>query len=162
MSLRQSYAAVLRLLRVNRGMTQQDLSGSVTQANISSLELAKSSATVETSAKLAEALNVEPLTLLALVIASNGIDRPEKPCRRLWMNWIRWGLVTALFHPLPSPTNLPGSLKRYESCRLFRISSPVGSPRLRLQESWRCQRARYDVSGIDRWKAEGGRHKLAY
>lgn len=72
MSLRQSYAAVLRLLRVNRGMTQQDLSGSVTQAHISSLELAKSSATVETSAKLAEALKVDPLTLLALVIASDG------------------------------------------------------------------------------------------
>ncbi|HEE9762561.1 TPA: helix-turn-helix transcriptional regulator [Pseudomonas putida] len=72
MSLRQSYAAVLRLLRVNRGMTQQDLSGSVTQAHISSLELAKSSATLETSAKLAEALNVTPLTLLALVIASEG------------------------------------------------------------------------------------------
>lgn len=71
MSLRQSYAAVLRLLRTLKGMSQEDLAGSVTQANVSSLELAKSSATVETSAKLADALGVAPITLLALVLANN-------------------------------------------------------------------------------------------
>ncbi|MBA1193065.1 helix-turn-helix domain-containing protein [Pseudomonas entomophila] len=71
MSLRQSYASVLRLLRTLKGMSQEDLAGSVTQANVSSLELAKSSATVDTTAKLADALGVEPLTLLAFVMANN-------------------------------------------------------------------------------------------
>lgn len=71
MSLRKSYAAVVQLLRVQKGLSQTELSGSVTQAHISALELGKSSATVDTSVQIAAALKVEPITLLALAIASH-------------------------------------------------------------------------------------------
>lgn len=71
MSLRSSYASVLQLLRTQKGLSQEDLARSVTQATVSSLELAKSSATVNTSFQLASALQVEPVTLLALVAAAH-------------------------------------------------------------------------------------------
>ncbi|WP_349975420.1 helix-turn-helix transcriptional regulator [Pseudomonas sp. WHRI 8519] len=70
MSLRSSYASVLQLLRTRKGLSQEDLARSVTQATVSSLELAKSSATVNTSFQLASALQIEPVTLLALVAAA--------------------------------------------------------------------------------------------
>lgn len=71
MSLRESYAAVVQLLRTQKGLSQGDLSGSLTQTHVSTLELGKSSATVDMSAQLAAALKVEPITLLALAIASH-------------------------------------------------------------------------------------------
>lgn len=71
MSLRKSYAAVVQLLRTQKGLSQAGLSGSVTQTHVSELELGRSSATVDMSARLASALNVEPITLLALAAASH-------------------------------------------------------------------------------------------
>lgn len=71
MSLRKSYAAVVQLLRTQKGLSQADLSGSVTQTHVSELEQGKSSATVDTTSRLALALNVEPITLLALTVASH-------------------------------------------------------------------------------------------
>lgn len=71
MSLRKSYAAVVQLLRTQKGLSQAGLSGSVTQTHVSELELGRSSATVDMSARIASALNVEPITLLALAAASH-------------------------------------------------------------------------------------------
>lgn len=71
MSLRKSYAAVVQLLRTQKGLSQAGLSGAVTQTHVSELEQGKSSATVDMSARLALALNVEPITLLALAVASH-------------------------------------------------------------------------------------------
>jgi transcriptional regulator with XRE-family HTH domain len=71
MSLRKSYAAVVQLLRTQKGLSQAGLSGVVTQTHVSELEQGKSSATVDMSARLALALNVEPITLLALAVASH-------------------------------------------------------------------------------------------
>lgn len=71
MSLRKSYAAVVQLLRTQKGLSQAGLSGSVTQTHVSELEQGKSSATVDMTARLALALNVEPITLLALTVSSH-------------------------------------------------------------------------------------------
>jgi len=71
MSLRKSYAAVVQLLRTRKGLSQAKLAGSFTQAHVSELELGRSSATIEMSARLASALKVEPITLLALAAASH-------------------------------------------------------------------------------------------
>ncbi|PYB76115.1 helix-turn-helix transcriptional regulator [Pseudomonas soli] len=71
MSLRYSFAAVLQLLRTHKGLSQDDLSSFVPQTNVSKLELAKSSVAVDTSYLLAAGLEVEPTTLLALVMASH-------------------------------------------------------------------------------------------
>lgn len=71
MSLRKSYAAVIQLLRTQKGLPQAGLSGFVTQTHVSQLERGNSSATVDMSARLALALNVELITLLALAVASH-------------------------------------------------------------------------------------------
>ncbi|RJX74198.1 helix-turn-helix domain-containing protein [Pseudomonas sp. LS-2] len=70
MALRESFGAVLQLLRTRKGLTQGDISKTVAQSHISQLESAKTSPTVEVSGELASALNVQPISLLVLALAS--------------------------------------------------------------------------------------------
>lgn len=71
MSLRQSFAAVLQLLRLRKGIPQPAMTKHVNQQTVSKLELAKSSVSLETSYKLAAGLEIETVTLVALTIASH-------------------------------------------------------------------------------------------
>ncbi|ENY79699.1 Fis family transcriptional regulator [Pseudomonas putida TRO1] len=71
MLLRQSFAAVLQLLRMRKGISQPSISKHVDQRTVSKLELAKSSVSLETSYKLASGLQVEATTLIALTVASH-------------------------------------------------------------------------------------------
>jgi len=74
MSLRYSFAASLQLLRTRKGLSQENLAeieGSVSQPYVSKLELGKSAVSLDTSYQLAAALKVEPITLLALAVASH-------------------------------------------------------------------------------------------
>jgi transcriptional regulator with XRE-family HTH domain len=70
MSLRKSYAAVLQLLRTKQGMTQTDISGAVTQAHVSHLELAKGSVTLDVAYELALALKIQPSSMFTLLLAA--------------------------------------------------------------------------------------------
>ena len=70
MSLRYSFAAVLQLLRVRKGLSQAAMSKHVDQTTVSKIELAKSSVSVDTSCALAAGLEVSPTTLLAMTMAS--------------------------------------------------------------------------------------------
>ncbi|WP_341961788.1 helix-turn-helix domain-containing protein [Pseudomonas sp. RC10] len=70
MSLRESFGAVLQLLRTQKGLTQGDISKTVAQSHISQLESAKTSPTVEVSCELASALDVQRISLLVLALAS--------------------------------------------------------------------------------------------
>ena len=69
MSLRQSFAAVLQLLRLRKGIPQPAMTKHVNQQTVS--KLAKSSVSLETSYKLAAGLEIETVTLVALTIASH-------------------------------------------------------------------------------------------
>lgn len=71
MSLRQSFAAVLQMLRLRKGIPQPAMTKHVNQQTVSKLELAKSSVSLETSYKLAAGLEIETVTLVALTIASH-------------------------------------------------------------------------------------------
>lgn len=74
MSLRFSFAACLQLLRTRKGLFQEDIAnvgGSVSQPYVSKLELGKSVVSLDTSYQIAAALKVEPITLLALAVASH-------------------------------------------------------------------------------------------
>ncbi|MBA1244931.1 helix-turn-helix domain-containing protein [Pseudomonas japonica] len=73
MSLRHSFAACLQLLRTRKGLFQEDIANfgdSVSQPYVSKLELGKSVVSLDTSYQIAAALKVEPITLLALAVAS--------------------------------------------------------------------------------------------
>lgn len=71
MLLRKAYAAVLQLLRTRLSLSQHDIALSVTQSHVSQLEAVKTSATLEASQELAEALHLHPVSLLALVHAAH-------------------------------------------------------------------------------------------
>lgn len=70
MLLRKAYAAVLQLLRARLGLSQHDIATTVTQSHVSQLEAVKTSASLEVSQELAEALHLHPISLLALVHAA--------------------------------------------------------------------------------------------
>ncbi|MGG7632808.1 helix-turn-helix domain-containing protein [Pseudomonas sp. ES1] len=69
MTLRSSFAAALQLLRSQKGLTQADISTHVAQSHVSQLETAKTTATVDVSYELANALGVKPVSLLTLAVA---------------------------------------------------------------------------------------------
>lgn len=70
MSLRKAYAATLQLLRNRKGLYQHQAAGKIDQSHVSRLEAGKSSATVNSTVELANALGIEPLSFLALVFAA--------------------------------------------------------------------------------------------
>ncbi|MCF5652389.1 helix-turn-helix domain-containing protein [Pseudomonas syringae] len=71
MSLRKAYAATLQWLRVRRGLSQAELQTQTDQAHISRLEASTTSASVDLSADLAQALGLKPLSFLTLVAAAH-------------------------------------------------------------------------------------------
>ena len=70
MSLRKAYAAALQQLRVSLGRFQHEAVGKIDRSHVSRLETGKHSATVNSTADIAEALGVQPLTFFALVFAA--------------------------------------------------------------------------------------------
>ena len=79
MLLRQAYAAVLQTLRARLGLSQHDIALTVTQSHVSQLEAVKTSATLEVSQELAEALHLHPVSFLVLVYAA----KDQRPAREI-------------------------------------------------------------------------------
>ncbi|MDS9589726.1 helix-turn-helix domain-containing protein [Pseudomonas sp. HTZ1] len=77
MSLRKAYAATLQWLRVRRGLSQSDLQNQADQAHISRLEASTTSASVDLTAGLADALGVTPLSFFTLLAAANEGKTPR-------------------------------------------------------------------------------------
>jgi transcriptional regulator with XRE-family HTH domain len=69
MSLRRPFAAVLQFLRNRKGLSQKAISGKVAQSHISLLETVKTTATVDVTVDLAQALELGAASFFALVIA---------------------------------------------------------------------------------------------
>ena len=74
MPLRDSLAAVLRLVRSARGLSKDDFQGQLDPKHVYNLENAKTSVTLETLEILASTLEVDPLTLLTL---ATSLDRKQ-------------------------------------------------------------------------------------
>lgn len=70
MSLRKAYAAALQQLRFSLGRFQREAVGKIDRSHVSRLETGRHSATVTSTADIAEALGVQPMTFLALVFAA--------------------------------------------------------------------------------------------
>ncbi|MEB0046841.1 MULTISPECIES: helix-turn-helix domain-containing protein [unclassified Pseudomonas] len=74
MPLRDSLAAVLRLVRSARGLSKDDFHGQLDPKHVYNLENAKTSVTLETLQILASTLKVDPLALLTLAAS---LDRKQ-------------------------------------------------------------------------------------
>ena len=69
MPLRESLAAVLRLTRQARGLSQEDFHGQVETRHMNNIEHGKSGVTLSTLENLASVLGVDPLALLAVAFS---------------------------------------------------------------------------------------------
>jgi transcriptional regulator with XRE-family HTH domain len=69
MSLRQAFAAAMKLLREHHKLLQQEVSTELSQARISQLESGQNSPTLETTQRVAEALRLTTTSFVATVVA---------------------------------------------------------------------------------------------
>ncbi|MBK3483438.1 helix-turn-helix domain-containing protein [Pseudomonas sp. A1437] len=78
MPLRESLAAVIRLLRISRGLSKDDFQGVVDPKHVFNLENARSGVTLDTLELLASVLKIDPLTLLTVAASLNrGISHED-------------------------------------------------------------------------------------
>ncbi|KZL39463.1 hypothetical protein VT47_09830 [Pseudomonas syringae pv. syringae] len=101
MSLRTSYASALRFLRMHREASQQALGQAADRSYISRLERGERSVTLDVSHSLAEALEVDPLTLLVLAYAAERGQTPQQVVDHLLGDLISTGLMESKIPSLP-------------------------------------------------------------
>ncbi|TPG74058.1 helix-turn-helix domain-containing protein [Pseudomonas mandelii] len=70
MSVRIAFAAALKVLRKKRGLTQEALSGNITQSHVSQIENGKTSPSLEAIIELARVMELSPVALMAVVCAA--------------------------------------------------------------------------------------------
>ncbi|MDR8365043.1 helix-turn-helix domain-containing protein [Pseudomonas sp. JL3] len=83
MSLRTAYAATLQFLRAHKKLSQQKIAKQINQSQISRLEAAERSVSLEVSEQLAESFQLDPLSLLTVVYAAHRGQSPREILRRL-------------------------------------------------------------------------------
>ncbi|WP_448632583.1 MULTISPECIES: helix-turn-helix domain-containing protein [Pseudomonas fluorescens group] len=71
MSLKASFATVLRAVRGQRNVSQRDFADTISRTYLSKLETGRSSVTLDKLEQLSERLGLSPLTLLALTISES-------------------------------------------------------------------------------------------
>ncbi|AGN83084.1 TPA: helix-turn-helix transcriptional regulator [Pseudomonas putida] len=71
MTLKSSFANVLRVLRSHRNITQRGFADTTSRTYLSKLESGRSSLTLDKLEKLSERLEVSPLTLVALTLSED-------------------------------------------------------------------------------------------
>lgn len=71
MTLKSSFANVLRVLRSQRNITQRGFSDTTSRTYLSKLETGRSSITLDKLEQLSERLELSPLTLLALTLSED-------------------------------------------------------------------------------------------
>ncbi|MEW9901922.1 helix-turn-helix domain-containing protein [Pseudomonas putida] len=71
MTLKASFANVLRALRSKRNITQRDFADTTSRTYLSKLELGKSSITLDKLEQISSRLELSPLTLLTLTLSED-------------------------------------------------------------------------------------------
>lgn len=71
MTLKASFASVLRALRSKRNITQREFADTTSRTYLSKLELGKSSITLDKLEQVSERLGLSPLTLLTLTLSED-------------------------------------------------------------------------------------------
>jgi|GEM_PF-1282236 len=78
MSLKIAFAAALQYIRTHRQLSQRAIAQQMDQSYVSRLESGTRSVTLEVSQELAEALKLEPLSLLTVVYAASTGKSPQQ------------------------------------------------------------------------------------
>lgn len=77
LNVKEELAVTLRAIRQMKGLGYEALAGTISQSNLSLLEQGKIQATLPTLVKIAETLDINLLTLLALCLAIRDKEAPE-------------------------------------------------------------------------------------
>lgn len=83
MVMRESLAAVLRLVRSSRGLSKEDLQGQVETRHLYNLENAKTGVTLDMLNTISSALDVDPLALLVVASCFEKKLSPDEALERL-------------------------------------------------------------------------------
>jgi transcriptional regulator with XRE-family HTH domain len=101
MSLRIAYGSTLKFLRARQDASQEDLGHAIDRSYISRLERGERSVTLDVSHSLAEALYVDPLTLLVLTYAAERGQTPQQVVDHLLSDLAANGLNGSRIPSLP-------------------------------------------------------------
>lgn len=135
MSLRRPYASVLQLLRRSANRAQHAIAGDVTQAHISLLEASKATATIDTTAALANALQVETTAFIGMVIAAQQQRTPREVLMTAMADLERLGLADTLLPSEPQKLAPPRVTASKEKQRLIRDLKTQGFSRSEVEKS---------------------------
>lgn len=83
MTLKASFASVLRALRSKRNITQRDFADTTSRTYLSKLEQGKSSITLDKLDQVSRRLELSPLTLLTLTLSEDTDKPPSELISRL-------------------------------------------------------------------------------
>jgi len=114
MSLRRPYAAVLQLLRSSKGLHQHEIAGEVAQSFVSNLEASKTTASVDTTKALADALEVNAATFFGLVIAASQHQTPREVMLSAIAEMEAMGLADTVLPEEPQKLEAPTVVKARE------------------------------------------------
>lgn len=107
MSLRLAYGSALKFLRARQDSSQEDLGHAIDRSYISRLERGERSVTLDVSHSLAEALEVDPLTLLVLAYAAERGQTPQQVVDHLLGDLTSTGLMESTIPSLPAEAPHP-------------------------------------------------------
>lgn len=147
MSLRKAYAATLQWLRVRRGLSQADLQSQADQAHVSRLEASKTSASLDLSADIAQALGVTPLSFLTLVAAAHEGKTARSALNETLTELLLLGVLDEVLPDEPQKLIPPQSAAAAEKLRAVQelkkagvsqveVSRQLGLPRSTVGRLW--------------------------
>ncbi|MBR7521582.1 MULTISPECIES: helix-turn-helix domain-containing protein [Pseudomonas] len=110
MTLKSSFAVVLRALRSKRNITQRDFADTTSRTYLSKLESGKSSITLDKLEQLSKRLELSPLALIALTVSEDTGEPAVTLAAKLGAELrelARDGGVTGLQALMPTPEATP-------------------------------------------------------
>jgi transcriptional regulator with XRE-family HTH domain len=114
MSLRNAFAAALQSARIHQGLSQRDIAQAIDQSHVSRIEAAVTSVSLDVSEELAKAMKIDPMSLLALVYASQRGESALAVLKQTEYDLKALGLLEAAIPAEPSKLDSPRAVKSAE------------------------------------------------
>ena len=151
MSLRKAYAATLQWLRVRNGLSQADLQHQADQAHISRLEAATTSATIDLSADLAQALGLTPLSFFTLLAAADEGKTARSVLNDSMIELMQLGILDETLPAEPQKLTTPQRIVAAERLKAVRDLKAAG-----LSQAEVCRQLELPKSTVNRLWYVGG------
>ncbi|MFG9940848.1 DNA-binding protein [Pseudomonas aeruginosa] len=145
MSLRKAYAATLQWLRIRRGLSNSTFKNRLIRLYISRLEASTTSATVDLTSELADALGVTPLSFFTLLAAANEGKTPRTALIETLAELQIQGLLDEKLPAEPQKLPPPRQVAAAEKLRAIRALKEAG-----LSQAEVCKKLGWRSSTVGR------------